>query len=492
MTDGQRSTGGKRTTPCLMALAVWSFLAVGPARAESLTITTLAGPVEPAGAVDGSGFNPYGVAVDRAGNLYVADCNNHTIVKITPAGVVSTLAGLAGKVGSPDGTGTAARFDCPEGVAVDGSGNVYVADTYNHTIRKITSDGVVTTLAGLAGLAGSAGSADGTGSAARFNWPSGVAVDGSGNVYVADTGKNTIRKITTGGVVSTLAGTAGRSGSADGTGSAARFDNPYGVAVDGSSIVYVADTYNNTIRKGSPSMIADVATIDQASGVAGATRLLDTNPQTAVAWQWSEIRVPPGSTAALSSTTVRNPTFTPDVLGLYVFRLVATDAAGNQSITTVQLTVRPLNPGGELDVFVWVSLRKSVHIAWGNGTTGKTAGDVTALDWTVQDSTDGQVSRNAACVSSEAPNNLAMNLENTSNTGSKARGQCGRDLQWRLDHRQHAGYGHLRHPSPIDRQFPGDVDPLRPGVDRHPQTRPWHGPGPGFGLDSNDTPGRYT
>ena len=131
------------------------------------------------------------MAVDSAGNVYVADSNNVTIRKITPGGVVSTLAGLAGQYGSADGTGSAARFNNPNGVAVDSAGNVYVADTCNYTIRKITPGGVVST---LAGLAGNRGSADGTGSAARFFSPQGVAVDSAGNVYVADTGNHTIRK----------------------------------------------------------------------------------------------------------------------------------------------------------------------------------------------------------------------------------------------------------------------------------------------------------
>jgi hypothetical protein len=218
-------------------------------------VTTLAGQALSSGSADGTGGDarfdfPLGLAVDGAGNVYVADTNNNTIRKITPAGVVTTLAGLAGSTGGANGTGSAARFNDPSGVAVDGAGNVYVADTGNNTIRKITAARVVTT---LAGLAGSTGGANGTGSAARFNSPSGVAVDSAGNVYVVDTGNNTIRKITAAGVVTTLAGLAGSSGSADGTRSAARFDSPSGVAVDGAGNVYVADSLNNTIRVGLPA-----------------------------------------------------------------------------------------------------------------------------------------------------------------------------------------------------------------------------------------------
>src|SRR5438270_146875 len=131
----------------------------------------------------------------------------------------TTLAGMG--PGSTNGTGSGARFDFPDGVAVDSAGNVYVADSGNDTIRKITASGVVST---LAGLAGSSGSADGTGNAARFSLPTGVAVDSAGNVYVADYVNHTIRKISPARVVSTFAGLAGASGSADGTGNAARFN----------------------------------------------------------------------------------------------------------------------------------------------------------------------------------------------------------------------------------------------------------------------------
>src|SRR5262249_21809032 len=154
------------------------------------------------------------------------------IRKITPDGVVMTLAGMALTAGNIDGTNSTARFNNPQGVAADNAGNVYVADTGNHTIRKITPAGVVTTLAGKAGYWGTA---DGSGSDAHFNGPLSLAVDDAGNVYVADTGNSTVRKITPAGLVTTLAGCAAcPAGSADGTGRAARFNNPNGIGVDGN------------------------------------------------------------------------------------------------------------------------------------------------------------------------------------------------------------------------------------------------------------------
>jgi sugar lactone lactonase YvrE len=216
--------------------------------AQYTEVMTLAGSGSK-GFADGTGtaasFNgPSEVAVDGSGNVYVADSWNHLIRKITSAGVVTTFAGTAGSKGSADGTGTAASFNGPTGVAIDGSGNVYVADKDNHLIRKITSAGVVTTFAG----SGSGGSTNGTGTAASFYFPQDVAVDGSGNVYVGEEGNHLIRKITSVGVVTTLAG-SGSKGSADGTGTAASFNNPMGVAVDGSGNVYVAERSNHLIRK---------------------------------------------------------------------------------------------------------------------------------------------------------------------------------------------------------------------------------------------------
>ncbi len=210
--------------------------------------TTLAGSLTQ-GYQDGPGETalfrqPTGVAVDSEGNLYVADQNNHKIRMITPEGVVSTLAGSG--AGYTDATGTNAKFQYPRAVAVDSAGNLYVADQNNHKIRKIAPGGVVTTLAGSG-----QGSADGTGTAASFAYPRAVAVDGVGNVYVADQFYHKIRMITPAGVVTTLAG-SGSNGSADGTGAAASFYNPYGVAVDSAGNVYVGDQLNHRIRKIAP------------------------------------------------------------------------------------------------------------------------------------------------------------------------------------------------------------------------------------------------
>src|SRR5207237_472071 len=148
---------------------------------------------------------------------------------IPPGRVVSALAGTAGLSGSTDGAGPAARFNFPIGLAVDSTGNVYVADSGNHFIRKITSAGVVSP---FAGSPFGVGSTDGPALSAKFLLPSGVAVDTAGNVYVADTGNHTIRKISASGTVSTLAGVAGQAGFADGAGAAARFRSPFGLAVD--------------------------------------------------------------------------------------------------------------------------------------------------------------------------------------------------------------------------------------------------------------------
>ncbi|MCX6996754.1 MAG: hypothetical protein NTV49_06635, partial [Kiritimatiellaeota bacterium] len=237
----------------------------------------LAGVAGSPGSADGvigsaARFNlPEGVAVDTAGIVYVADSGNHTIRMVTVAGRVTTLAGQAGVSGITDSLGNAARFNHPAGVAVDAAGIVYVADRDNHTIRKITpvvgsAWGTVTTLAGYPQMFGVN---DGTSGFARFNHPTGVAVDSANNVYVADSGNHTIRKVTPAGVVTTLAGSAGAAGSPDSAGSAAQFNTPAGVTVDSAGTLYVADHNNHTIRMVTPAGL--VTTIAGKAGTWGST-----------------------------------------------------------------------------------------------------------------------------------------------------------------------------------------------------------------------------
>ena len=213
------------------------------------TVTTHAGDGAP-GILDGAAqsqarfADPFGVAVDRAGNVYVADGgDSNRIRKITPEGIVSTFAGGASE-GRADGQGSSAAFDTPSGLTIDRQGNLYVADTGNNRVRKITPEGIVSIVAGD----GYADHHDGAAESAQFNAPIGVAVDHDGNVYVADTYNDRIRKITTDGQVTTLAGGA-KPGYADGPAQDALFDTPCGIAVNAEGEVFVADTGNNLIRK---------------------------------------------------------------------------------------------------------------------------------------------------------------------------------------------------------------------------------------------------
>ena len=209
--------------------------------------------------------DPSGLARDAAGNLYVCDARNHVIRKIAPGGVVTTITGQAGVSGAVNGTGSAARFSFPSDIAVAQDGTLYVADTGNHCIRKITAAGVVTTLAGDLGSADdidvSYGSTyttvavdlDGTGSNARFNSPSGITLAGN-FLYVSDTGNQLIRRISLAGVVTTVAGKAGEWGTADGTGTNARFNAPMGLCMGADGNLYIADSMNHTIRCMTPQL----------------------------------------------------------------------------------------------------------------------------------------------------------------------------------------------------------------------------------------------
>jgi len=218
-------------------------------------VTTIAGFPDQygGGSADGRGADarfdiPLGIAGDGAGNLYVTDGVNNTIRKIVIAtGDVTTIAGMPGEKGSADGTGSNARFQGLGGIASDGAGSVYVADSYSNTVRKVViATQEVTT---LAGLAGQNGAADGTGAAVRFNDPQGIAGDGAGHLYVADYGNSSIRKVVITNADVTTIGGAGRAPIADGTGAAAHFSSPAGIASDGAGSVYVADSADCAIRK---------------------------------------------------------------------------------------------------------------------------------------------------------------------------------------------------------------------------------------------------
>jgi sugar lactone lactonase YvrE len=251
--------------------------------APFLSISTLAGTAGVNGSVDGTNntalFNhPVGIAVDTQTNVYVADLNNHVIRKLVLSGtnwVSSTIAGQAGNPGSADGSGTNAQFNGPCGIAVDHGGNVYVTDTGNSTIRKLTPSETNWVVSTIAGLAGNPGSADGDNSSARFRFPMGLTVDGSGNIYVADEGNSVIREITPSGGnwgVNTIAGLAGNTGSADGNNNNARFHDPSGIAVDTNTNVYVTDKFSCTIRKlvlsGGNWVVSTIAGLASKSGSA--------------------------------------------------------------------------------------------------------------------------------------------------------------------------------------------------------------------------------
>ena len=236
------------------------------------TVTTIAG-TGAIGSLDGPALTatfryPDGAVVDSQGNIFISDQSNHKIRKIDVNGIVFTFAG-SGAFGFLDGTGTTAKFYYPAGMAIDATDNLYVADYSNHRIRKITPNGVVTTYAGLS----TAGATDGNTSVARFNGPTGVGVDAAGNVFVADYNNHKIRKVTTLGEVSTIAGT-GIAGAADGSSVTASFNHPAIVTVDVNNNLFITDEGNNKIRKinadGDVTTLAGTGIVGANDGVADA------------------------------------------------------------------------------------------------------------------------------------------------------------------------------------------------------------------------------
>ena len=303
---------------------LFSFTLAAGLRAQD-SVASLAGQVLVSGASNGTGTNalfsdPAAIVVDAGGNIFVADSRNHAIRKITTNGVVTTFAGQMGIPGIKDATGTNAQFNLPCGLAMDAGGNLFVSDTGNNSIRKITPAGAVSTIAGVAGTAGFGdgptgsalfnsplgiviatngtifvadsgnqvvraisggqvstfagspeiwGNANGTGTNAQFNGPVGLALDPGGNLFVSDANNDTIRKVTAGGAVTTYAGLAGVDGSADGPLNSARFRSPAELVFDQHGNLFVADSFNQTIREISAGGM--VSTVTGVPGTAGAS-----------------------------------------------------------------------------------------------------------------------------------------------------------------------------------------------------------------------------
>lgn len=339
------------------------------------TVTTLAGNVlstQPGacGSNDGIGtsprFNlPAGIAVrhppSSSAFVFVADTGNSTIRQIQLDGqnvlehsTTTTISGVALSTGTADGNGTAVRFNAPAGLAVNSNGELYIADTGNHTIRHMTILGDVTT---VAGLAGSPGSADGTGTAARFNAPRGLAVDASDNLFIADSGNSTVRKMVRSGSVgsvSTIAGAAGAAGTTDGSGAAARFNAPRGIALDGVGTIYVADTANQEIRQGvlgaaaAPSITTQPTDRTITSGETGSFfAMAGGNPSPGFQWQvstngttWSDLSEAPPYRGTRSSLLVLENT--PGSLSGRRYRVIVANPSGTATSNAVTLTVNAL------------------------------------------------------------------------------------------------------------------------------------------------------
>ena len=192
--------------------------------------------------------NPFGVSVDISGNVYIADYGNNKIRMVTNTGIITTFAGTGAFGSSGDsGAATSAQLYNPTGVSVGLSGNVYIADSYNQKIRMVASTGIITTFAGT-GIGGSSGDG-GAATSAQLYYPNGVSVDISGNVYIADQVNYKIRMVTNTGIITSLAGTGTKGSNGDGgAATSAQLNDPAGVSVDIYGNVYIADTYNNKMR----------------------------------------------------------------------------------------------------------------------------------------------------------------------------------------------------------------------------------------------------
>ena len=297
--------------------------------------------------------DPHGIALDAAGNLYIADTANHRIRKVTPAGVISTVAGTESAGYSGDGgAATLAELNWPHGIAVDAAGNFYIADTGNHCIRKVTSAGIITTVAGngTEGFYGDGGPA----TSAMLAYPFGVTVDAAGNLYIADSNNQRIRKVTSAGIIGTVAGSGIQGFGGDGgAATAAQLNNPYGIAVDVAGNLYIADTDNNSIRKVTAGGVISTVAGDSNSGFGG-------------------------DGGAATSAQLFNPL------------AVAVDPAGNLYIAdTENHRVRKVTAAGVISTVAGIGIHgfsgdggaaTAAHLSWPNGVTLDSAGNLYIAD----------------------------------------------------------------------------------------------------------------